>query len=130
MVKPLIDMEIGSLGWSFFLWFSQYVNESFKNFTHLFVYFWLLWVSVSPRSLFPVVVSRGYSSCGVQASHCSGSSYGAWDLGSWASVVAVLWLLSLVASQYVESSWSRDLTHISCIGSQTPIHWSSVKVRK
>ena len=70
------------------------------------------------------------SGCGVQASPCSGCSRGARGLGSWASVVAALQLLSSVAPQHVESSWTRDLTHVSSTGRQTPIHCTSVKVCK
>ena len=61
--------------------------------------------------------------CGVQASHCGGFSCGAQAPGTWASVLATrrlqyLWHMSLVAPWHVESSWTRDQTHVPCIGRQ------------
>ena len=55
-----------------------------------FFFFWLRWVFAAVHRLSLVVVSRGYSFCGVWASHCGGFSYcGARALGAWASVVVV-----------------------------------------
>ena len=55
----------------------------------LFIYFWLCWVFVAAHGPSLVAASRGYSSCGVQASHCGGfSCFGVWALGVRASVVA------------------------------------------
>ena len=52
--------------------------------------------------------------CGVQASHCGGfSCCGARALGTKASVVVAL---SLVTPWHVGSSWTRDRTHVPCIG--------------
>lgn len=67
-----------------------------------------------------VAVSRGYS---LQTSRCSGfPCCGAQALGIWASVVAArrlgaqrLWYTGLVAPQHVESSQTRDGTHVLCI---------------
>ena len=75
-----------------------------------------------------VVVSRGCSSCGVQASHCGGFSccraqaLGAWlsSCGLGASVTQGMWNL-----QHVEFPWTRDGTHVPCIGSQSPSHWTT-----
>ena len=39
-----------------------------------FVYFWLLWVLLAACGLSLVVMSRGYSSCSVRASHCGDHS--------------------------------------------------------
>ena len=35
-----------------------------------FIYFWLLWVLLAACGLSLAVMSRGYSSCSVRASHC------------------------------------------------------------
>ena len=61
------------------------------------------------------------SSCGPWASHCSDFSYcGAWvqQLGS----------KGPVAPRHVESSWTRDQTHVPCFGRQIPNHWSTREV--
>ena len=47
-------------------------------------------------------------------------------LGAWASVVLVM---GLVAPQHVGSSWTRDQTHVSCIGRQILIDYTTREVR-
>lgn len=39
-------------------------------------------------------------------------------------------ITGLVAPWHVGSSWSRDQTHVSCIGRRTPIHSTSREVQK
>ena len=69
--------------------------------------------------------TRTFSSCGVQASHCSGFSFcRAQALGAWASVVAVH---GLVALQDVGSFWPRNQTGIPCIARQIPNHRTTKK---
>ena len=73
------------------------------------------------------------SSCSTRASHCGGfSCFGGRDLDMWASVVAALhastldsrvwaqqlWCTALVAPRAVESSRTRDRTHVPCLGRQ------------
>ena len=54
----------------------------------LFIY-WLCWVFIAAPRLSPVEVSTGLlSSCGGQASRCSGFSCEAWALGTQALVIA------------------------------------------
>ena len=36
-----------------------------------------------------------------------------------------LWHTGLAAPQHMESPWSRDQTHVPCIGRQILIHWST-----
>ena len=59
-----------------------------QYFINLFIYLFYLclrWVFVAVRGLSLVAVSRGYSCCGAQASHCGGfSCCGARALGAWA----------------------------------------------
>ena len=50
---------------------------SFNNF---YLFFWLCWVFIAACRLYLVVVSRDYSSCDAQASHCGGFSCVAWSL--------------------------------------------------
>ena len=64
---------------------------SFFSFIILFIYFWLCWVFAAAHELF--------SSCDVQASHCRGSSCGAWALGVPASVAVVCGLSSCSRAQ-------------------------------
>ena len=57
----------------------------------IYFHFWLYWIFVAACGLSLVSASQGYNLvavCGV--SHCRGfSCCGAWDLGTWPSVVAV-----------------------------------------
>ena len=70
------------------------------------------------------VLSRGH----MQVSHCSGFTYwGAWALGS---RLQQLWLMGLVALQHVESSWTRDQTHVLCIGRWVLNHWTMREVQR
>jgi len=93
-----------------------------------FIYFWLLLVFVVARGLSLVAASGGYSSLGALASHCGGFSccrvvaQGLIRCGSWALERAGLSPEGSVAPPYVESSWSRDGTHVFCIGRWILIH--------
>ena len=53
-----------------------------------FIYFWLRWVFVDAQGLSLVAVSKGYSSCGVQAASCGFCCCRAQALGPGASGVA------------------------------------------
>ena len=64
----------------------------FKTFSFFFFPFWLFWVFIAARRLFPAMACGGYSVVAVLgASHCGGFSCGAWALGTWTSVIAALW---------------------------------------
>ena len=65
-----------------------------------------------------------YQHCGLgRASHCRGfSCCWAWALRCW------LWLMGVVAPWQVESSWSSDWTHVSCIGRQILNPWTTREV--
>ena len=39
-----------------------------------------------------------------------------------------LWHTGPVALRHVESSWTRDQTHVPCIGRRTPIHYATREV--
>ena len=47
----------------------------FKIYLFIYFIFWLWWVFVAMHRLSLVTVSRCYSSCDVQASHCGGFFY-------------------------------------------------------
>ena len=93
-------------------------------------FFWinfcLCWILVAAQGLSPVAVSRGYSLCGARASHCSDllQSTGSRCMGfsSCSTQAQYLWCMGLVALQHVESSQTRDWTHVLCIGKQILIH--------
>ena len=72
------------------------------------------------RRLSLVVVSKGYPSlrCSGFSSWCF-SCCGTCALGVCAQK---LWYVGFVAMQHVESSWSRDWTHVPCIIRQTLNH--------
>ena len=74
------------------LWGSE--KEKYSKEKNYFIYFWLCWVFVAAQGLSLVAVSRGYSSCGVQTSHCCGFSCRAWALGALASAVVAFGLSS------------------------------------
>ena len=77
---------------------------------------------------------RLLSSCGVWASHCGGmwchaeyASSRALRLQQWGVVssraqVQRLWCTGLAAVGHVGYSWTRDRTHVSCIGWQILYH--------
>ena len=90
------------------------------------------------RGLFSSCGKEGLlSSCGDWFSHCSGfSCCRAQSVGCAGSVVAaprpsstgsVAVAHGLAAAWHVGSSWSRDQTHVSCIGRQIPNHWTTGK---
>ena len=121
-----------------FFWKSlmvEFTGEAVWSWTFLFfgcAGSWLLWGLFSSCSEWGLLCS-----CGAQASRCGGVSYcWAWALGHTGSVVAV-WGLNKCGSQALEfrldscdtwalllrgmwapPSWSRDQTHVSCIGRQ------------
>ena len=71
------------------------------------------------------------SSCGVQASLCSGFSCRAWVLGAQASVCGAWALehrLSSCAAHGLScpgSSWTRNQTCVLCIARWIPNHWTT-----
>ena len=76
----------------------------FFNLFYLF-YFWLLGFSLL---LWAFSSSGEWARCGVRASHCGGfSCYGAWALGTWASVVVACGLSSY-------GSWALEHRLSSC----------------
>ena len=110
-----------------------------QSFLGSFIHFWLWWVFVAARGLSLIAVSRGYSWLGYMAfslrwllllwstgSRCVGfSSCSSWTLerglssrGAW----------TLIAPQHVESSQTRDWTHVPCIGRWILNHWATREV--
>ena len=99
-----------------------------------FYFFWLHWVFVAAHGLSLVVSSRGYSlvQCtglslrwllllqSTGSKHMGFSSCGTraqqlWLMGSRVQAQQ-LWYMALVALRHVGSSWTRDRTHVPCIG--------------
>ena len=64
------------------------------------------------------------SSCSAWASNYTGF----FCCGTWALGAQQLWPTGLVASQQVETSWTRDPTHVSCIGMWILNHWATREV--
>ena len=99
-----------------------------------FTYFWLCWVFVAARGLSLVAVSGGatlrwgaWAYCGGFSLQSTGSRLlGFSSCSARASVVVAHRLSScdtgLVALRHVESSWTRDWTHVPCIGKRIPNH--------
>ena len=91
----------------------------------------------------PVVASKGYSiavahglliavasCCRSQAlGHSDFSSRSRWAQKLWfpgsRAQATQLWRTGLVAPQHVGSSWTRDWTHVSCIGRWILYHWTT-----
>ena len=106
----------------------------FKFLNFLFIYFWLRWVFVAARGLSLVEANRGYSSLwctgfslrwllllqSTGSRHVGFSSCGTWAQQLWLAGSRVkaqqLWRTGLVAPQHVGSSWTRDQTHVPCVG--------------
>ena len=89
-------------------------SPSFLNLFLLF-YFWLQRVFVVECGLSLVVENRVYSGCGVGASHCCSFSY-------------CRALSKCMGFVVVDSSRTRDQTHIPRIGRWIPNHWATRKV--
>ena len=77
-------------------------KKYFLFLSNVFIYFWLC----------GVFTVHAFSSCGVQASHCSGFSCCS------ARELQQLRCTGLAALRYVEASWTRDWTPVPCIGRQ------------
>ena len=80
-----------------------------------FSWWWLLLWSTGCRHRASVVAARGLRGCRVQA-------WGRAWCSSWQHTGSVVRHSGLVAPWRVESSWTRDQTHVSCISRQIPIH--------
>ena len=92
-----------------------------------FFFFLLCWVFVSMHRLSLVAVSSGYSSVAVRSLLIAGASpvaaHGLW--GTWASVVVHV---GFIAPWFVETSWTRDQTHVPCTGWWILNHWITREV--
>ena len=64
----------------------------------------------------------GFSCCGAQAAGLQASVL--WPPGSGAQTQQ-LWCLGLAVLWHVGSSWTRDWTHVTCIGRQILYHWAT-----
>ena len=115
---------------SFFFFFSIFIFLirviSFCN-VLIYLYFWLCWIFVA--------LHRLLCRCWAQASHCR--EHELQYLQHMGLVVEVqgpcvwallLWHSGLVALQCMESSQTRDQTHVPCIGKRIPIHYTTKKV--
>ena len=71
-------------------------------------------VALALGALASVVVAHGLSSCGTQALECRHQ---------------YLWPTGLDALWHVRSSWTRDWTHVSCIGRRILNHWTTREVQ-
>ena len=105
------------------LWF----NTLSKTFIYLFIYFWLHWVFVAVHGLSLAGETRGCSSLQcrllLQSTGSRPSDFSTCNL--WAQK---LWHTGLVAPQHVGSPWTRDRTHVPCIGRRVLICWNSQHV--
>ena len=88
------------------------------------LFFWLCWVFFAARTFSSCRV-RWLSSCGTWVSHWGDFCCAAQALGGWAHW---LWHAGLVASQHEETFWTRNWTHVPCIGRQILIHWTTREV--
>ena len=66
--------------------------------------------------------------CGARASHCSGFS--CCRIQALGRRLQQLWHTGLVAPQHVESSRTRDWTHVPCIGGQILIHCTTSEIHE
>ena len=83
------------------------------------------------------MVTQNFSSCGKQMllSSCVYVGFSLqwllllWSMVSRAHRLQHLWYISLLAPRYVESSWTRNWTHVPCIGRQILKPWTTRKVQ-
>ena len=88
----------------------------------LYFYVWLCWVFIAARGLSLVAGSGGHSLVvGLGLLLVVASLIEEHSLSSW-------WFSDLVAPRHAESSWIRDQTHVSCIGKQILLHWTTREV--
>ena len=102
-----------------------------SNIVHTYFFFRFINLFMAALSLhccawtFLSIESRGYSSCGARASHCSGfSCWGAWALGAQASVAAACGLSCYLAcgifpnqgSNMCPLHWQADSQSLECQG--------------
>ena len=107
------------------------------GFEDLFIYLWLCWVFLASCGSSSVTGSRGYSLGAVHGPLTAAVSLvaepGLWVPGLWAPGLRELWHMGsivaaqglqstgsvvedLVVPQHVASSWTRNQTHVLCIG--------------
>ena len=96
------------------------------------LFFWLYWVFIPVCGISLVAVSRGFSFLWSTGSRCLGfSSCGmqAQQLQFLGSGVQAPYLWCLVAPRHVESSQTRNQTHVLCAGRLVPSQCTSREVR-
>ena len=93
----------------------------------MFIYFWLCWVFAAAFRLSLVAANRGYSLVAVHELLIVVASLAVEHRlqGAWAQQLR---LVELVAPQHVESSQSRDRTHVPCTGKQILNHGTTREV--
>ena len=91
-----------------------------------FIYFWLHWVFVTAQGL--SLASRGSSSLWSTGFRRTGFSIVLHGLSSDGMHAQQLAHTGSVAPQHVRSSWTRDQTHVHCIGRQVHNHWTTREV--
>jgi len=112
-VSALARWDVFSSGGSF------YFLHSFL----LPLYFWLHWVFAAAWAFLLLGWAGLLSSCGAWFS--LQSLLFLWSPGSRAPLLSSLWNMGLVAFRHVGSSWTRDRTHVSCIGRWILYHWAT-----
>ena len=99
----------------------------FSRFIYWFICFWLQWVFIAAPGFSLVAVSRGaIPCCDAWDSHCSSFSCGT-DHGPGAQAQQ-LWCMGLGGLEHVGSSWTKDQTHVLCIGRWVLNHWPTREV--
>ena len=98
----------------------------------LFLYIWLCFVLTAAQAFSSCGEQGQLSSCGAQASHCSGfCCCWARTLGHSASVAGVPGLLEHklgrcgTQAHLIQSMWIRDRNHVSCTGRLILYHWAT-----
>ena len=115
-MRPPTNMMLQCPSSTFFF----FANFIFGVYVFYLFNFWLLWVFVALHRLSLAAVNQSYSPsrCGLLiAVTCL--------VKRWLSVPRLQELQqagSEVVLRHVESSWTRDRTHVPCIGRHIPIH--------
>ena len=103
----------------------EYVNLFFRD--CFIFYFWLCWVFVDAHGLFQVAASGATVSWAVHWLLFA-MVFLLQGMGSRVHGLQHLWHMDSAAPWYVESSQSRDWTHVPCTGRWILNHWTSREV--
>ena len=101
------------------------VTRASRNLSTYLFSFWLLWISIAAHGL-SLGAGAAATLAAVHRLLCGASLVS--ELGSKVHGLQELWRGGFAALRHVESSSTRDRTHVSCFGRQIFNHWTTREV--